>query len=79
MDYLRSLKPHKIKKTVSINDVRRTIVDLTKPLAEIARLIEIATSKMKDQIKEIKNSEDSAEEIKQRIDITVWFYLCEIA
>ena len=78
MDYLRSLTPHKIKETVSINDVRQKIIDLTKPLAEIAKLIETTTSNMEDQMEEIKNSEDSAEEIKQRINITVWFFLCEI-
>ncbi|KAK9717868.1 50S ribosome-binding GTPase [Popillia japonica] len=38
--YMKSLKPHNIQETVSLNEARRQILRLSKPLAEIAELIE---------------------------------------
>ncbi|KRT78597.1 hypothetical protein AMK59_6884, partial [Oryctes borbonicus] len=40
LKYLKSLKPHKIQETVSMNEARRLILRLSTPLAEIAELIQ---------------------------------------
>ncbi|KAK9731258.1 hypothetical protein QE152_g13862 [Popillia japonica] len=40
LKYMKSLKPHKIQDTVSLNEARRLILRLSVPLAEIAELIE---------------------------------------
>ncbi|KAI4462504.1 50s ribosome-binding gtpase [Holotrichia oblita] len=40
LKYMKSLKPHKIQETVSLNEARRLILRLSIPLAEIAELIQ---------------------------------------
>ncbi len=47
------------------------ILVLTKPLAEIARQIDISIETIEDQKKEVETTEASAEDIFQRINITV--------
>ncbi len=69
MDYVSTLKPHRVKETISVNDVRRRILDLTKPLAEIAKHIDITLSNFKDQKNEISSSQASAEDLKKMINI----------
>jgi len=40
IDYISSLPPHKVKNTLSLNDARRLIVALSRPLAEITSTIQ---------------------------------------
>ncbi len=47
------------------------ILVLTKPLAEIARQIDVSIETIEDQKKEVETTEASAAEIFQRINITV--------
>ena len=39
-EYIGSLKPHKIRNTLSMNEARRIIVAMSKPLAEVAKTIQ---------------------------------------
>ena len=71
MDYVRSLEPHRVKDTISVNEVRARILDLTKPLAEIAKVIDVTVANMKDNQDDIENNEKTAEEIKDAINIQV--------
>jgi len=40
IDYISSLPPHRVKNTLSLNDARRLIVALSRPLAEITSTIQ---------------------------------------
>ncbi len=71
MEFVTTLKPHRVKETISVNDVRRRILDLTKPLAEIAKHIDITLSNFEDQKNEICSSQASAEDLKKMINIQV--------
>ena len=71
MDHVSTLHPHRVKDTVSINDVRRRILDLTKPLAEIAKRIDITIDNFADHQKEIADTEASADDIRKMINIQV--------
>ena len=71
MDYVTTLSPHKVKDTVSINDVRRRILDLTKPLAEIAKQIDVTIGTFDQQKKEIEDTKASAQDIQKMINIQV--------
>jgi len=71
MEYVSTLKPHMVKETISINDMRRRILDLTKPLAEIAKHIDKTVAEKEDQMDEIDNSEAAASELKKKINIQV--------
>ena len=39
-DYIGTLKPHKIRNTLNMNEARRIIVAMSKPLAEVAKTIQ---------------------------------------
>jgi len=38
IEYISSLQPHKVKNTLSLNDARRLILELSRPLAEISTI-----------------------------------------
>ncbi len=76
MDYVTTLSPHRVKDTVSINDVRRRILDLTKPLAEIAKQIDVTILNIEQQQDEIEDTEASAQDIRKMINIQVKILCC---
>ena len=71
MEYVNQLKPHMVQETVSVNDIRRKILDLTKPLADIAKHVDITIDNLEDEKEDVRRSEGSAEEIKKKIKIKV--------
>ena len=71
MDHVTTLEPHKVKDTVSINNVRRKILDLTKILAVIANKIDVTIGKLDQQHQEVLDTQASAKDIMERIDIQV--------
>ena len=71
MEYVFGLGAHMVRETVNINDVRRKIIDLTKPMAEIAKHIETTMANLRDKEEEIANSECSADDLKSKITIQV--------
>ena len=79
MDYVCGLEPHKVRETVNINDVRRKIIDMTKPLAEIAKHIDTTMGNLKDHETEIANSEGSADDLKKKIAIQVTYCIIYIS
>lgn len=71
MSFVNSLEPHKVRETVSINDIRSKILDLTKPLADIAKQIDLTIKNLQDHKEEIQNTEGTAKEISDKIKIRV--------
>lgn len=53
VDYVSSLTPHTVKNTVSLNDARRLVIDLSRPIAEIGRNIQENISVIEQKKKEI--------------------------
>ncbi|CAG8671640.1 1011_t:CDS:1, partial [Acaulospora morrowiae] len=57
--------------TLSLNNVRKNVMLLSKPLAEIGQLIQVNISIIKDQQKEIENSHQSIEDLRSRLHTTL--------
>lgn len=69
--HIVSLKPHRTKETLSLNNVRKNVMLLSKPLAEIGQLIQVNISIIRDQQKEIENSNQSIEDLRSRLYTTI--------
>jgi len=51
LKYFGDLKPHQVKSTVSLNETRHLITELTKPMAEIMKVINDTIKVNQDQVK----------------------------
>ncbi len=67
--HIASLKPHKVKDTLTLNDARRLIVNLSRPIAEITKNIQININILEDKKNEIKLSEESIKELMKKLKI----------
>ncbi|PYI08639.1 hypothetical protein BO78DRAFT_440566 [Aspergillus sclerotiicarbonarius CBS 121057] len=67
LDYFRTLTPHQVKSTMSLNDTRRTISQLTKPMAEIMKAINASIDLNKDRAQELSRRELSQKELKGKL------------
>ncbi|CAG8472109.1 16735_t:CDS:1 [Acaulospora colombiana] len=63
--HITSLQPHRTEETLSLNNVRKNVMILSKPLAEIGQLIQVNISIIRDQQKEIENSSQSIEDLRK--------------
>ncbi|KAB8267137.1 hypothetical protein BDV30DRAFT_244581 [Aspergillus minisclerotigenes] len=71
MEYFRSLSPHEVQSTVSLNQSRTMIAQLTKPMAEIAETILASIEVNKDDIKYINQKELSLSELKSKLYVKI--------
>jgi len=69
IDYIKSLPPHKVKNTLSLNDARRLIVALSRPLAEITSTIQNNIGVVEQRRQEVEES------IKHKQDLTNNLYI----
>ncbi|GES75094.1 P-loop containing nucleoside triphosphate hydrolase [Rhizophagus clarus] len=67
--YLVGRPPHIVKDTLSLNNSRNIVILLSKPLAEIGQLIQTNIKLIKEQQNEIANSNQTIEELKDRLYI----------
>lgn len=65
------LTPHLTKKTVSINEARRIIMQLSKPLADISQAISDSVYEIDQHMKKLKRENQSLEELKTNMFIPV--------
>ena len=65
--YVGWLTAHSINQTLSINDARRAILELSKPLAETARNIEKNIELADTRAKELQESNKTAEELQGQL------------
>lgn len=63
MEYVFGLKPHPVHETTSLNAARNLIIRLTKPLAEITRLIDINIKVSQDKIRELSDTKKLGTEL----------------
>jgi GTPase SAR1 family protein len=69
LKHITSLKPHKTKDTLTLNDARRIIVNLTKPIAEISQNIQANIARLEEHKQEIESSKESVEALKEKLYI----------
>ena len=69
IEYISSLPPHKVKNTVSLNDARRLILALSRPLAEITSTIQSNIGVAEDRRRDILES------TKRKYDLTSKLYI----
>ncbi len=69
LNHIETLMPHRTKNTLSLNDARRLIVNLTKPIADISQNIQTNIRVLEDKKEEIENSEKSIEELAENLYI----------
>ena len=69
--HIESLPPHNTKNTLSLNEVRRMIMELTRPLAEIGKNIRDNISVMKDKEDEINRIDIKTADLEKVLRIPV--------
>lgn len=69
LKYIGSLKPHKTQDTLTLNDARRLVVNLSRPIAEISQNIQTNIAVLEDKIKEVTSSEQSIQELLKNLYI----------
>ncbi|PWY73136.1 hypothetical protein BO94DRAFT_525086 [Aspergillus sclerotioniger CBS 115572] len=67
LNYFQTLTPHQVKSTMSLNDMRRTISQLTKPMADIMKAINASIDLNKDQAQELSRRELSHKELTGKL------------
>ncbi len=65
MGYIKDLREHTVLDTVSLSDARKMIAELTKPLAEVARTIQLNIKLTEDKEKEISVTNKSVEDLEK--------------
>ncbi|CAG8588480.1 4198_t:CDS:2, partial [Racocetra fulgida] len=67
--YFKSCKPHDIKDTISLNNARQIVMDLSKPLAEICQNIQINIALAEEKKDEIKKSDLTIADLKGKLHL----------
>ncbi|KIY01181.1 uncharacterized protein Z520_02733 [Fonsecaea multimorphosa CBS 102226] len=69
LDYIRQLEPHQTENTLSLNEARRLILQLTKPMAEIAQKINDTIELNQRDNELLRNSKLSKDEMLKKLDV----------
>ncbi|OAP57288.1 hypothetical protein AYL99_08026 [Fonsecaea erecta] len=69
LNYIRQLEPHQVKNTISLNEARRLILQLTKPMAEIAQKINDTIELNQRDNELLRNSRLSKDEMLRKLDV----------
>jgi hypothetical protein len=67
LDYFRTLSPHLVKSTLSMNRTRELIAQLTKPMADIAQIIETTIHRNEDTVQELTETRLKGDELRNRL------------
>jgi flagellar biosynthesis GTPase FlhF len=71
LTYFQGLTPHKVKSTVSLNDIRHTITELTKPMAEIMRTMNDTIKVNEEQIKSLSEDKLKKKDLEKQLVVTM--------
>ncbi len=71
IEHVATLKPHKVQNTVSINDARRLIIELSKPIADIAQNINVNLQVIQDKQHELELYEEDELELESKLKVPV--------
>lgn len=67
---IKQLNPHQLQDTVTINNTRRIILALVKPLADITNNIQLNKKLLQDHQEELKRHKGTYDELKAKLIIT---------
>ncbi|GBG82397.1 hypothetical protein CBR_g34773 [Chara braunii] len=67
IDHILSLPPHKVQDTVSINEARRLILGLARPLGDISKVIQINKNLIEDKMSEDVSDINHIEDLKKKL------------
>eukprot|EP00794_Sanderia_malayensis_P001186 gene1186-biopygen413 len=66
-EHILELKPHSVRHTVSLNNARRIILELSKPLAKVAANIQVNIDSANNKAKELEASKKKASELQDKL------------
>lgn len=65
-EHIQTLKPHKVEDTLSLNDARKLIVDLSEPIAKISQNIQVNIAVVEDKKRKLSLLMDLSKSYKQK-------------
>lgn len=68
--HFRQLHPHNTQRTLSLNETRHLILQLTAPMQQISAAITDTIAKSEKQIQELRDTEIHGEELKKKLQIS---------
>ena len=71
ISYVQTLMPHPIQSTVCLNNARRTILELSKPLAETAATIQANIDRAEAKSLEVTRSEETKKKLQDQLYLYV--------
>lgn len=69
LNYIRGLEPHQVQNTLSLNETRHLVLQLTKPMAEIAQKINDTIELNERDTELLRNSKISKDEMLKRLNV----------
>ncbi|KAK5740821.1 hypothetical protein LTR17_004411 [Elasticomyces elasticus] len=69
MGHFKTITPHEVKNTISLNGARELIFDLMKPLADISQTININIGLVKDSVEALKDSRTRGDELRNVLHV----------
>ena len=67
-----TLEPHKIESTMNLNNARRIIGLMSRPMSEMTETIVKNIETLEDHKKKIRDLDNKADDLK-KIDISFWY------
>ncbi|XP_028408705.1 uncharacterized protein LOC114531265 [Dendronephthya gigantea] len=68
--HINKIPPHETKKTISMNEARRVVVAMSKPMAAVAKTIQENVQEANNAMVEIKNDTLNMEALEEKLNIT---------
>ncbi|RMZ81539.1 hypothetical protein DV737_g2502, partial [Chaetothyriales sp. CBS 132003] len=65
--YFRTMEPHPVKSTLSLNGTRTLITQLTKPMAEISKQINANIAAMEDDVRLLQDARLTGDKLQQKL------------
>ena len=66
IEHFRSLKPHEVRSTLNLNEVRHRVSQLTKPMAQISKAIQSSILLQKQDVMELQQKNMTNEELQKK-------------
>jgi len=71
LKYFENLTPHQVKNTVSLNETRHLITELTKPMAEIMQVMNDTIKVNQDQIESLREDRLKTRDLEKQLYVTI--------
>jgi GTPase SAR1 family protein len=71
LTFFQKLTPHRVKSTVSLNETRHMITELTKPMAEIMRTVTATIKMNQEQIKSLSEDQLRKHDLEKQLFVTM--------